>query len=421
MNRQLEPTSFGGKTNFTESCGVPLDPIPLDPYRTREFFELTRDRVFGRSWLLVGRVEEIPAYGDYLVRRIEPSRTSALIVRGKDGNIRAFYNSCSHRGSEVVSADTGNSKRIVCPYHSWTYSAGGELINIPDEPSFFNVDKASCGLSPMSFGIWEGWMFINLQRQPEVSLETFLGSFADRLKGVPYVAVQTPVTLTADLDANWKVVADAFIESYHIPSIHTKTIATTFASSENRFARLLDAKVYGPHRTVSMYGNPELALNPDNKVEVLAYSNSGAESLIAAGTTDAMTEFLAHPAVNPTRSKSWSMDVNHLFPNTQIDFGPGGFWVHQFWPTSPNTSRYEVKFYVPEALNVRQRLQQELYVSRVVEVVLEDLINVARTQRGIDSGGKTHMQLQDSEVGIRHSTLQVIKWANAATVAEAMA
>ena len=421
MNDISEASAFAGKTNFTEACGVPLDPVPLEPYRSQEFFEKTRDRVFGRSWLMVGRVEEVPEYGDFVVRRIQPHNVSTWIVRGKDGRVRAFYNSCPHRGSEVTTTDCGNRRRIVCPYHNWTFSSDGELINIPDEASFFNVDKATCGLTPMSFDIWEGWMFINLQKEPEVSLENFLGSFGDHLKGMTYVAVQTPVTLVADLDANWKVVLDAFIESYHIPAIHPKTIGSTFSSSDNKFARLLDAKVFGPHRTVSMYGNPDLALNPDNKVEILAYRNSGTESLISAGTSDAMVEFLAHPAVNPTRSSSWSMDVNNIFPNTQIDCGPGGFWVHQFWPLTVNTCRYEVKFYVPTALTVRQRLQQELYVSRVAEVVLEDLNNVARTQRGIESGGQTHMQLQDSEVGIRHSTLEIIKWANAATVAEAMA
>lgn len=421
MKESSASAAFRGRTTFTGDCGVPVDPIPLEPYRSQAFFEKTRDRVIGRAWLLMGRAEEIPEQGDYVVRRIQPNNVSALIVRGKKGEIRAFYNSCSHRGSEVTAADSGNRKRIVCPYHNWTYGTDGGLIGIPDEEGFFGIDKTKCGLTSMAFGVWEGWMFVNLQKVPEVSLEDFLGDFGRHLSGVNYVAVQTPVTVTADLDANWKVVADAFIESYHIPAIHPRTIASTFSSDENRFARLLDAKVYGPHRTVSMYGNPQLALDPANRVEVLAYSSSGTESLIAAGTSDAMREFLAHPAVNPTGSATWSMDVNHLFPNTQIDFGPGGFWVHQFWPLTANTSRYEVKFYVPKAANVRQRLQQELYVARVIEVVLEDLNNVARTQRGIDSGGKSHMHLQDSEIGIRHSTLQVIKWAEAASVAEAMA
>ena len=412
---------FSGVTNFTRSCSIAIQPIPLAPYRSREFFEAERERVFGRSWLVVGRVEEIPSYGDYITRVIDPSGVSALIARGKDQKIRAFYNSCSHRGSQVVAHDKGNRKRIICPYHSWSYSTQGELLTIPDEQGFFNIDKAQCGLTPMSFAIWEGWMFINLQREPEVSLMEFLGPLAERLAGISYMAAENPVVISTDLDANWKVVADAFIESYHIPSIHGKTIASTFSSNENRFARLLDAQIYGPHRTVSMYGNPNPTLLPQNKVEILAYAGSGADSVIAAGEAAAMAEFLAHPAVNPTRSNSWSMDVNHVFPNTQIDFGPGGFWVHQFWPTSPNTSRYEVKFYVPPAATVRQRLQQELYVARVFEVVLEDLSNVARTQKGIDSGGKDFMQLQDSEVGIRHSTLEIIKWTEASSVQEALA
>lgn len=217
------------------------------------------------------------------------------------------------------------------------------------------------------------------------------------------------------------MVADAFVESYHIPSIHAKTLSDTFASPANRFSRLLDAQVFGPHRTVSMYGNPDFALDPKNKVEVLAYSQSATGSVIAAGASALMEDFLAHPAVNPTRSASWSMDVNHVFPHSQIDCGPGGFWLHQFWPTSPNTCRYEVRFYVPPAATARERLQQELYVARVVEVVLEDLSNVARTQRGIDTGGKQVMQIQDNEIGIRHSVQQIIKWTEAETVAEALA
>lgn len=409
------------RITFTERSNLPLSPVPLDPYRTAEFFALERDRVFKRAWLLVGREEEIPQHGDYVVKRIDPCAVSALLIRGKDARVRAFYNSCSHRGSEVVARPEGNSKRIVCPYHNWSYASEGDLVGIPDESSFFAVDKAKCGLTPIAVDVWEGWIFINLQPRPEVTLAAFLGRFAERLAGMPYIAAGSPLVVTADLDANWKVVADAFVESYHIPSIHAKTLSDTFASPANRFSRLLDAQVFGPHRTVSMYGNPDFALDPKNKVEVLAYSQSATGSVIAAGASALMEDFLAHPAVNPTRSASWSMDVNHVFPHSQIDCGPGGFWLHQFWPTSPNTCRYEVRFYVPPAATARERLQQELYVARVVEVVLEDLSNVARTQRGIDTGGKQVMQIQDNEIGIRHSVQQIIKWTEAETVAEALA
>lgn len=420
MNIAASEKPFAGKTAFTQSCGLGTEPVPLEPYRSAEFFQRERARVFERAWLLVGREEEIAAYGDYFVAQLLPGGVSTVLNRGKDGKIRAFYNTCSHRGSQVVDGPTGNARRIVCPYHNWTYAADGELLSIPDESSFFGVDKKRCGLTPMAVDTWEGWIFVNLQAEPEVTLRTFLGDFADRLAGVPYVAADKPIVLRADLDANWKVVQDAFIESYHIPAIHKRTIAETFSSSENRFARLLDARVFGPHRTVSMYGNPQMPLDPANKVEMLAYASGDTGSLIAAGTSSQVDRFLAHPAVNPTGVDCWSMDVNNLFPNTQIDFGPGGFWVHQFWPLTPSTSRYEVRFYVPDALTARQRLQQELYVARVIEVVLEDLANVARTQRGIDSSGKDHMQLQDSEVGIRHSVEQLLKWVEADSVAEAL-
>ena len=420
MNHQVS-LAAAERAGFTPASGLSTGPVPLEPYRSAEFYALERDRVFRRAWLMLARIEELPAPGDYVVKQIYPCDLSVLIVRGADGTVRAFHNSCSHRGSEVVGSAKGRSSRFVCPYHKWTYANDGRLLGIPDEASFFAVDKSSCGLAPIACDVWEGWVFVNLQRRPEVSLPVFLGSFAEHFKGVSYQAVGTPFILTAELDANWKVVSDAFIESYHIPAIHPKTIATTFSSGANPFGRLLDARLLGPHRAVSMYGNSGYTSDPAARVEQLAFSAAAAGSVIAAATMDNAAGFLDHPAINPTGSADWSMDVNHLFPHTQIDCGPGGFWTHQFWPVAPNRCHYEGRFYVPPARNVRERFQQELYFSRVIEVVLEDLTNVARTQRGIDGGGKDFMQLQDNEIGIRHSVEQVLKWVAAETVAEALA
>ena len=420
MNEQSD-VQAASLTNFTRAAGVATEPVPLDPYRSAAFYALERDRVFGRAWLLLARIEELASPGDFVVKSVPGNGVSVLMTHGKDGRVRAFYNTCSHRGSEVVAARSGSGSRFVCPYHRWTYGNEGQLLGIPDEPSFFGVDKKNCGLSVIACEAWEGWLFINLQPEPEVSLLEFLGPFAQHLKGLHYQAADNPVIMTAELAANWKVVADAFIETYHIPVIHPKTIGTVFASGANPFARLIDAKVLGAHRAVSMYGNPEPAPDPTQLVHNLAYSNASTGSVIAAATTDNARNFLDHPAVNPTRSASWSMDVNHLFPHTHIDCGPGGFWTHQFWPTSPNTCHYEVRFYVPKAASVYERFQQELYIGRVVEVVLEDLNNVARTQRGIDTGGKKFMQLQDSEFGIRHAMDQLLKWVEADSVAEALA
>jgi phenylpropionate dioxygenase-like ring-hydroxylating dioxygenase large terminal subunit len=406
---------------LTTEAGLSTAPVPLDPYRTQSFFELERDRIFRRAWLMACRVEEIAEPGDYVLKRIDPCNVSALITRSRGGKIQAFHNSCSHRGSAIVSTPSGNQPRFICPYHNWTYGTDGRLLAMTDGDNFFDVDKASCGLKPIATDIWEGWVFVNLAPVPEVSLSDFLGSFKDHFGGVHYQGAATPVVFTADLDANWKVVSDAFIETYHIPFIHPETIGTTFASRLNPFARLLSAKLLGPHRAVSMFGNADYTMNPDNRVEALAYSAGATGSVIAAASIEGARDYLAHPAINPTRDTHWSMDVNHIFPHTQIDCGPGGFWTHQFWPVSANSSRYEGRFYMDRAATMRQRFQQELYIGRVAEVVLEDLSNVARTQRGIDSGGQSHMQLQDSEIAVRHSVEQVIRWTEAATVAEALA
>jgi phenylpropionate dioxygenase-like ring-hydroxylating dioxygenase large terminal subunit len=169
-----------------------------------------------------------------------------------------------------------------------------------------------------------------------------------------------------------------------------------------------------------MYGNASYVPDASHRVEILAYGAPEGGSVIAAAASDAAAKFLAHPSINPTRSPHWAMDVTHVWPNTHIDTGPGGFWTHQFWPLSRNKTRHEVRFYAPNARTARERFQQESYVSRVIEVLLEDLSNVARVQRGIESRGKDFMQLQDNEVLIRHQSEQVAKWVKAPTLRDAL-
>ena len=98
-------------------------------------------------------------------------------------------------------------------------------------------------------------------------------------------------------------------------------------------------QILGAHRAVSMYGNPDFRFDETHFVHNIAYSAAATGSVIAAATKEGAVNFLDHPAVNPVRSGSWSMDVNHLFPHTHIDCGPGGFWTHQFWPCLLYTSR----------------------------------------------------------------------------------
>jgi len=421
MDAEATRLHINSGSSLTEGFGLPSGPVPLEPYRSPAFFELERERIFRRAWLVVGRVEEVPEAGSFILRQVDPCDVSALVTRSKAGHIQAFHNSCSHRGSAIVSAPAGRQGRFVCPYHKWTYGEDGRLLGVSDEADFPGLDKAKCGLKPIATEVWEGWIFINLGQPPEVDLATFLGPFRDHLAGLSWLGCDGPVTFSAELEANWKVVSDAFIESYHLLAIHPQSLAPTFASDTNPYGRFLSARRLGPHQAVSYPGNAGYVLNPAHRVEALAAGVAETGSVIAVASREAAAGFLSHPAVNPTRSNTWSMDTNALFPNIHIDTGPGGIWTHQFWPLAPHRTRDEGRFYMAAATSMRERFQQEAYIARLGEIVLEDLANVARTQAGINSGGQTEMQLKDSEVGIRHALAQVIRWTEAPSVVEALA
>ena len=418
MNQPHSVPPLDQRGTLSAEAGLDGSPVPLLPYRSPEFFEAEVERIFRRAWLMVGRVEQLPEAGSYFLHSLDPTNVSALITRSRSGHIQAFHNSCAHRGSAIVEVPSGRQDRFVCPYHRWTYGDDGRLLGVTDQADFFDLDKARCGLAPIATEVWEGWIFVNVARQPEVSLETFLGPMKDHLAGVAYRAMSSPLVVVADLEANWKVVSDAFIESYHVPYIHPRSLAGPFASSVNPYGRFLSAKVLGPHQAVSYFGNPDYSIEPRAQVEALAAACGAAQD---ERVVQDFQRFLDHPAVNPTRSGYWSMDTNAVFPNSHIDSGMFGTWTHQFWPLSLNRTRYEGRFYLGEAATFSQRFILETVAARLVEVVTEDLANVARTQRGINSGGQEFMQLKDSEISIRHALAQVQRWVASNSVAEALA
>jgi phenylpropionate dioxygenase-like ring-hydroxylating dioxygenase large terminal subunit len=408
-------------SEITRVAGLDTGPVPCKPYYDPAYFELERENLFKRAWLTIGRIEQLPEPGSFVTKFIEIWNAPIFVTRDKDDHIQAFYNVCAHRGNQVVLEARGKAGRFSCGYHGWTYRNSGELVGIPDEANFYGVEKQNCGLRKIATAVWEGWIFINHQPEPEVSLETFLGGFGKAFTGMVWGNSDKSILFEAHLNANWKVIADAFAETYHIPVIHPATIGTTFSNKLNPHSRPISAEFWGPHRQVSTFGDPDYAPPTHAKVEQMAYADFDNGNVLGAAQTADTEAFRAHPAVNPTRSKHWAVDVTWAFPNFHIDLSPGGFWSHRFWPVSANLTRWEAEFHIPDALSARQRLQQELYVARLAEILLEDVTNTERTQRGIESGAFEYMQLQDGEVMIRHSLHHVDKWVKAKTVAEALA
>lgn len=401
---------------MTGPTSISKGAVPLEPYRSPEAFEAEKNNLFRRAWLLVGREEEVPKSGDFVVKQIEILDAAALIVRGKDGVVRAFYNVCPHRANQVVWEERGSTPVFVCRYHNWSFSTDGTLRGVPDQAAFPDLDKSRCGLPPIHLEIWDGWIFLNFQAEPEVSLENYLGDLKAYLGGIEYINAADAIVIQTRLKCNWKIVADAFAEAYHIPAIHAVSLKPRFASPENPFGRPLVARAIGPHGINSMYGYGDYAPREDQVVETLAFNPAHRSEPARA----AIRRFSQHPSVNPTGTRDWSMDVNYVFPNTHLDANALGFFTHQFWPISVNETRHEARFYVGKPMTARERFAIEHRMAHAVDIVLEDLSNVERTQRGVNSRGTDYMQLSESEMLIQHAAAHIDRWVKAPTVRDAL-
>jgi glycine betaine catabolism A len=186
MNR---PTATAPAYRFLADDYPQLErgPVPVEPNVSPEYFERERERIFKRCWLQVCRIEDIPQPGDYLVLDMPVWRTSVLLVHGTDGEVRAFHNVCRHRGNKVVARDGhGHGRHYACGFHGWTYDTRGALVDVPDAQQFFGLDPSCIGLKPITAGVWEGFVFLNYQAQPEWSLTEYLGPLATRFAGYPF-------------------------------------------------------------------------------------------------------------------------------------------------------------------------------------------------------------------------------------------
>jgi phenylpropionate dioxygenase-like ring-hydroxylating dioxygenase large terminal subunit len=142
-------------------------PVSYADSTSPEFYEREREAIFRRTWLNVGRVEQLRRKGSYFTRDIDSAGTSIVIVRGLDDEVRAFHNICRHRGNKLVWQDypqdetNGACRQFQCKYHAWRYDLAGNLTFVQQEEEFFGLDKGDYGLASVRCEVWEGWIFVN--------------------------------------------------------------------------------------------------------------------------------------------------------------------------------------------------------------------------------------------------------------------
>jgi len=240
--------------------------VSTDRYHSKAHHERERDLLWMKVWQVAGRADELPGQGDWLEYRIFDQ--SFVLVRGRDDRIRGFVNACRHRGNAFCQG-RGKASRFTCPYHNWSYGLDGQLLAVA-KPDFegtteeFVGPKVELGLIEVPVECFAGFMFINPDRECE-PLRDFLGDAYDVLSAY-HLEEMVPVGMNVreTIQCNWKVVMDAFYESYHVQAVHPELIPIIDLARE-RYAR------FGRHgaTTVPFGGPGQTKVSPEEEIEMV--------------------------------------------------------------------------------------------------------------------------------------------------------
>lgn len=393
--------------------GLGTAPVSYEDSVSAEFYELERAAIFKRAWLNVGRVESIPRKGSYFTKELDVAKTSIIVVRDTDGDVRAFHNICRHRGNKLVWTDfpreetAGTCRQFTCKYHGWRYRLDGALTFVQQEGEFFDLDKNDFGLVPVHCDVWEGFIFVNLAIEPEQTLREFLGPMILGLEGYPFDKMTERWYYRSEVKSNWKLYMDAFQEFYHAPVLHTGQSPTEMAAAARQIGfEAPHYRIDGPHRLVSTSGIRPWELGADMRKPSEEITRSG-----LFGPWDKPDLGPLPAGLNPAKCDPWGLDSFQLFPNFVIlIWGQGWYLTYHYWPTSFNSHIFEGTLYFVPAQTVRERVAHEVAAATFKEFGLQDANTLEATQSMVESRVVDRFPLNDQEVLCRHLHKEVAGW-----------
>jgi carnitine monooxygenase subunit len=344
--------------------------LPAWIYRDPHFFALEREHVFRAAWQVVCHVNDMPKAGDYYTLKFLDEMV--MVVRGDDGNVRAFHNVCRHRASRLVGEDRGNcGHRIVCPYHAWSYGLDGRLANVPKWQGFGDLDKSRYGLAPVEMEIYQGFVFVRFQGGAPGVAE-MMAPYADEIASYnfPDLVPQGRVTLRPRA-VNWKNVADNYSDGMHIPVAHPG-LTRLFGASYG-----IEAKPW----VDKMWGHLQ-------ERESTNWSERTYQALLKR--LDNMSA---------ERRRSWV--YYKLWPNVAFDVYPDQVDFMQFVPVSATeTVIREIAYVWPDERRETRALRYLNWrINRQVNA--EDTGLIAGVQAGMASSSYTTGPISPSEVCLR--------------------
>ncbi|WP_394731284.1 SRPBCC family protein [Altererythrobacter sp. GH1-8] len=318
-------------------------------YYSREFWDAEWERVFTKTWLLAGVECDIPDEGDWL--RFDIGTESFVVARQGDDSVRAFYNVCPHRGSQVALDDFGSADNFTCPFHSWKFGLDGKNISVTDAETFHpNVLCHGTDMKQVRCETIAGLIFISMNDNV-MPLADYLGEVAEHLALYDIGKMHVVQHKRSDWAANWKGGVDAFYEIYHLHSVHPQTQAVMDDRTQ------IDLFPNGMSRQFVPFAQPSPRFPDQETVNAgikMMLADAGIDPETFTGT--AQESRAAIQQAKRERSVSYNLGyekfsdtqlsdstIYGLFPNIQIGCHPEAVFIHRFMPhpTDPEQFTYE--------------------------------------------------------------------------------
>lgn len=330
--------------------------LPSATYTSEAFLDREREAIFDRQWVFAAVGSQIPSRGDALP--VEILGRPIVLTRNRAGQVNAFHNVCRHRGLQLVSGPQHGCATLVCPYHSWTYSLDGELKKTPhfgghdchEAPS---LDRSQYGLAKVRCEMWHDLVFVNLSGDA-APLSSVMGPLDERWAEYDLSLLRHAGAATFDVQANWKLAVENFVESYHLPWTHPSL--NRYSQMQSHF-NMLEPTFLGQgshHYDSARAGHPDLPMFP---------------GLSAERQTQAEYPF--------------------IMPNLMLGMHPSYLFVFALQPVSAEHTREFFHFYFVGDAALRDDLaaQRECVIEAWKGINREDITMLEGMQRGRHSPG----------------------------------
>jgi Rieske 2Fe-2S family protein len=355
------------------------------------FFAKEVENIFRRVWLPIASATDLPSESSYVVADVPPLKTSLIVARGADGNVRAFHNVCRHRGAKLVKDHAGCRKAWSCGFHGWTYATDGRLIGLTDKTQFPDLDPETHGLIPVHCEVWEDYVFVNFDPQPTMTIDQWLGKFHDQYKGF-FSNRQRIANYRIVVDANWNVAINSFSEGYHAAYVHRKTVPDYQGGKQNPQRHRAYLEITDHHGRYSAQANPNRRVTP---VEEIAYKHG--RPLYPSFPLYNEADLPLPPGVNASRNPNWGFDVAEVFP--VLIWIIGAHWHANlwFWPISEDKTDVRVEFFAYKAETAGDALSHAYFRTRLREVFREDVCIMEQITNALKAGAMQNIVLSKQE------------------------